>query len=180
MTLKNVKGNFVDISSSTAYAGIQSRELDVVDVNGDRKKDLLILEYTRLSVWLNEGGQHPRMNYSFPINQGRDIAAGDVNLDGRPDIYIAQGSNARFRDIMLINDGNGISYHTIDIPQIFVGEGDIVTAFTNYKNTGRAAFLISNSKWKHGPAPYQLWRSAGCVSRACGARPCAHRRARRY
>jgi hypothetical protein len=156
MTLKNVNGTFVDISSSTAYVGIQSRELDVVDVNGDRKNDLLILEFTRLSVWLNEGGLHPRMNYSFPINQGRDIAAGDVNLDGRPDIYIAQGSNARFRDFMLINDGDGTSFHTLEIPQIFEGESDIVTAFTNWKGTRRTAFLVSNSKWELGPGPYQL------------------------
>ncbi len=156
MTLKNDHGTFVDISDSTAYAGIESRELDVIDVNGDHKNDLLILEFTRLSVWLNEGGQHPRMNYSFKINQGRDIAAGDVNRDGRADIYIAQGTNARFRDIMLINDGDGTSFHTLDIPQIYVGESDVVTPFYNWKGTKRAAFLVSNSKWELGPGPYQL------------------------
>jgi hypothetical protein len=155
-TLKNNRGTFSDISASTAYMGLKSRELDIVDVNGDGRLDLLILEFTRLTVWLNQDGRHPRISYSFAINQGRDIAAGDVNLDGRADIYIAQGSNARFRDIMLINNGNGASYHTMPIPQIFVGDSDIVTAYPNWKGTGRSAFLVSNAKWELGPGPYQF------------------------
>ncbi len=155
-TLKNVKGTFVDITNSTAYRGLQSKEIDVVDVNGDHRNDLLILEATRLSIWLNQGGKHPQMSYSFRINQGRDIAAGDVNLDGRPDIYIAQGSNARLRDYMLINNGNGVSYHTTNLPQIYLGESDVVTTIPDWNNTNRAAFLVSNAKWELGPGPYQL------------------------
>jgi hypothetical protein len=156
MTLKNNEGKLVDVSASTPYRTLKSRELDIADVNGDGKNDILILEFTRLSVWLNVGGKHPRMNYSFKINKGRDIAVGDVNLDGCMDIYIAQGSNEKFRDIMLINDGNGVNYHEIPIPQIKVGESDVATAIPNWNGTKRAAFLVSNAKWNLGPGPYQL------------------------
>ena len=41
------------------------------------------------------------------------------------------------------------------LPQILVGDGDVVTAITNWGGSGRAAFLVSNGKWTV-PGPYQL------------------------
>ena len=83
------------------------------------------------------------------------MAAGDVNLDGAPDVYVVQGENKLYPDIMLINDGDGASFHATPIPQVSEGEGDIATAIPSWRGTGRAAFLVTNGKWTT-PGPSQL------------------------
>ena len=155
MTFKNVNGELQDITAHTAYKGLRVVEFDVADVNGDRRPDLLILEPTRFSVWLNVNGTHPKMNYSRTLKLGRDLAVGDVNLDGKPDIYIVQGTNRSYMDFMLLNNGTGVAFRSIRIPQVLVGDGDVVTAIPNWGGSGRAAFLVSNGKWTV-PGPYQL------------------------
>ena len=66
--------------------------------------------------------------------------------------YIVQGPNSSNQDIMLINNGDGKSYHTIPIPQTTLGDGDVATAIPNWHGTGRAAFLVTNGRWgKQGP-----------------------------
>ena len=81
------------------------------------------------------------------MGRGYDLAVGDVNRDRRPDIFITQGPNNQFQHIMLINDGNGISYHRIPLPVQTEGNGDVATVFLNWRGTGRAAFLVTNGKW---------------------------------
>jgi hypothetical protein len=157
VTYRNNQGVFEDITPSTAYKGLRTREFDFADVNGDTKPDLLIVEEKRFSVWLNVNGAYPKLDYSRPLNLGRDLAVGDVMLDGKPDIDIGEGSNGTFGDVLLINDGNGVSYHVNanPLPQAGQGDTDVVTAIPNWRGTGRAAFLISNGKWGMS-GPYQL------------------------
>jgi hypothetical protein len=56
---------------------------------------------------------------------------------------------------MLINDGDGASFHATPIPRVSEGEGDIATAIPSWRGTGRAAFLVTNGKWTT-PGPFQL------------------------
>ena len=159
LTFKNDRGTgvFKDITASTAYKKLRAREFELADVNGDKRLDLLVVEAERFSVWLNVLGKHPMMNYSRALDLGRDVAVGDVNRDGAPDIYIAQGMNGSFQDILLINNGSGASYHVSvnPLPRLDQGDSDVVTAIPSWRNTGRAAFLISNGKWATA-GPYQL------------------------
>lgn len=152
VTYRNDAGTFTDISDTTAYKKRVAEEIDLADVNGDDRPDLLIVELKRFSVWLNVGGTFPKAHFTFTLQQGRDLAVGDVNLDGKPDIYIVQGSNGSYGDVMLLNNGNGKSYRTLAIPQVTAGDGDVATAIPNWNGIGRAAFLVTNGRWgKVGP-----------------------------
>ena len=155
VTYHNDAGTFRDVSSTTAYENRVAEEIDLADVNGDGRPDLLIVELRRFSVWLNVAGTFPRAHFTYTLQQGRDLAVGDVNQDGKADIYIVQGANNSNQDIMLINNGDGKSYHTIPIPQTTLGDGDVATAIPNWGGSGRAAFLITNGRWGK-PGPVQL------------------------
>ena len=147
LTYKNVSGTFQDITPYAAYRAAPAQAIKLKDVNQDGKPDLLIVEETRFSVWLNRSGKFPRIDFSYPLSDGHDVAVGDVNLDGAPDIYIVQGRNDLYDDVMLINEGNGASYHPISIPQAAEGEGDVATTFPDWGGSGRAAFLVTNGRW---------------------------------
>jgi hypothetical protein len=155
ITYKNNSGTFQDITSTTPYRGVPAREIELKDVNKDGKPDLLIVQQTRLTIRLNASGGFPNVNYSYTLSEGRDTAVGDVNLDGWPDIYIVQGKNSQYGDVMLINNGNGVSYRTMPIPQVSTGDGDVATTIPNWLGTGRAAFLVTNGKWG-SPGPTEL------------------------
>lgn len=155
VTYLNKRGKFVDVTSGTAYKKRAMKDLVLADVNGDRRPDLLMAEYTRFSVWLNVAGKFPKVNYTYSLNQGGDIAVGDVNLDGKPDVLLIQVTNSKYPHIMLINDGNGVSYHRISIPRVSSGNGDTANAIPNWNGTGRTAFLVTNGKWGV-PGPIEL------------------------
>ena len=135
VTYHNDAGTFRDVSSTTAYKKRVSEEIDLADVNGDGRPDLLIVELRQFSVWLNVAGKFPQAHFTYTLQQGRDLAVGDVNQDGKADIYIVQGANSSNQDIMLINNGDGKSYHTIPIPQTTLGNGDVATAIPNWGGT---------------------------------------------
>ena len=147
VTYRNDQGTFTDISAGTAYKKRVAEELELADMNGDGRPDLLIVELRRLSVWLNVDGTFPKANFTFTLQQGRDVAVGDVDLDGKPDIYVVQGPNSSNQDIMLLNNGTGRSYRTMPIPQVTVGDGDVATVIPNWNGSGRAAFLVTNGRW---------------------------------
>jgi hypothetical protein len=155
VTLRNVKGRFQDVTASTAYRKSGPLDIELADLNRDRRPDLLLVEQKRLMVWLNVGGSFPKLSFSYPLAQGRDVAVGDVNLDSAPDLYVVQGDNVSHPDVMLLNNGSGASYRTTSIPQLREGNGDVATAIPNWRGTGRAAFLVTNGRWGV-PGPAQL------------------------
>lgn len=147
LTYKNVAGIFHDVTPGTAYRAVPAQEIKLKDVNQDDKSDLLIVEENRFTVRLNRSGEFSCVDFSYTLNKGHHVAIGDVNLDGAPDIYIVQGRNDLYDDVMLINEGNGTSYHTISIPQASEGEGDVATTIPDWGQSGRAAFLVTNGRW---------------------------------
>lgn len=155
LTYKNVSGVFQAAAPSTAYRNVPAQQIKLEDVNQDGKPDLLIVEQTRFTVWLNRSGCFPSIDFTYPLNDGHDVAVGDVNLDGALDVYIVQGRNDLYDDVMLINEGNGASYHTISVPQASEGEGDVATTIPDWRGSGRAAFLVTNGRWGSA-GPVQL------------------------
>lgn len=162
LTYKNDHGSFVDTTAQTPYQGARSRNIKIVDLNKDGRMDLLIVEQSKLKIWLNsEQGLPSKPSYTRAIAQGRDVAVGDVTDDGALDLYVCTGWNGgdyQQPDLMLINNGDSRSFHTMPIPQVAAGDGDAVAAIPNWRGTGRAAFIVSNSKSGsgHGSGPTQL------------------------
>lgn len=158
MVYRNVGGTFRDITSQMPWSmRSQAWDLELADLNADGRLDLLRVQLKRLHVWLNQGGgRFPATpSYTHILQEAHGVAAGDVNLDGMPDVYVVQASNATLDDVMLINNGSGASYHAMPIPQLRVGSGDAVETFPNWRGTGRAAFLVTNGDLKNR-GPVQL------------------------
>ena len=79
LTYKNDHGSFVDTTAQTPYQGARSRNIKIVDLNKDGRMDLLIVEQSKLKIWLNsEQGLPSKPSYTRAIAQGRDVAVGDV------------------------------------------------------------------------------------------------------
>ena len=84
LTYRNVNGAFVDATSTSSYQDEPSIDIEIVDFDGDGRKDLLLVQPTQLSIWLNAPvGLPVRPSYVRAISAGRDVAVGDVNLDGK-------------------------------------------------------------------------------------------------
>lgn len=162
VTFKNVGGSFVETTATSLFRAIPSRSIKIVDLDRDGRMDVLIVEQSRLRIWLNTASGLPASpSYTRAIAEGRDVAVGDVNNDGRLDLYVCtgwSGGASQQPDLMLINDGNSRSFHTATIPQVTAGDGDAVAPILDWLHTGRAAFLVSNTKsgTAHGPGPTQL------------------------
>jgi hypothetical protein len=92
------------------------------------------------------------------VSDGQDVAVGDVNLDGDPDVYVCTGGSGGTNrpDLMLLNDGSGRAFRSIPIPQTTQGWGDAVAAVPDWRGSGRAAFVVSNSKSGTRNGPTQL------------------------
>ena len=114
------------------------------------------MQPTQLNIWLNAPGGLPSSpSYVRAISAGRDVAIGDVNLDGKPDVYVCtgrlSGRDNQEPDLMLLNDGTGRGFRSIPIPQVTAGDGDMATPIPNWRGSGRAAFLVTNSRTSRGP-----------------------------
>ncbi|MFM2120793.1 MAG: hypothetical protein RL722_2261, partial [Pseudomonadota bacterium] len=78
--------------------------LEIKDMNGDGRPDLVTLTGASLEIWSQQadGSFSSRQQVSLPITDAADIAVGDLDDNGRPDIAVAAG-----RVGVLRQDGQG-------------------------------------------------------------------------
>ena len=129
----------------------------MVDVNGDGKLDVLEVLGTVFRVDLQRGSTFP-IAYQRALTAGRGVSAGDVNGDGRPDVYVVQGENPSGQNVadeMLLNDGTGTSFTEMPIPETTVGAGDDAYAL-DYDHNGLMDFLVLNGGRVDLPGPIEL------------------------
>jgi hypothetical protein len=160
-TYINRRGEFEDFTRRTPYAAANPVQIELHDVDRDtnRRPDLVLIERDQMTIRLNRGGDNPFpvVDYRMPLTSGHDVALGDVNRDGMPDIYIVQSGQGSVNapDVMLINGGSGKAFRELPLPNTTVGRGDAVTTIPKWNSTGRAAFLVTNGRLKHA-GPVQL------------------------
>jgi hypothetical protein len=142
-------GVYVDATRALGLSSANDVDAVVADFDGDGRRDIAQLSAGRLIVSLQRGGRLRRAA-SIGIQAGRAIAAGDVNRDRRPDLYVVQGGSPNRPDLVLINGGSGRSWRRAAVPSVRSGSADDVVAIDHDRN-GRMDFLVLNGNPSSGP-----------------------------
>ena len=148
-------------SNVTASVGLDQSPKDVTlaDVDGDGWQDVIEVESGKLSVFRNTNGKFSR-TFSTTLQYGFSMAAGDVNGDDRPDVYVMRGrggGDGNAPDHVYLNDGNGSGFTRMSsVPSTSQGEADSVAPI-DYDGNGLTDFLVLNGgEGGGGPGPVQL------------------------
>ena len=136
---------FTDVAASVGL-GQSPQDVTLADVNGDSWLDVIEVEPTKLSVFVNTNGKFSSV-FSTTLQYGYSVAAGDVNSDSRPDVYVMRGKDAagaNAPDQVYLNDGDGASFTRMSsIPSTSQGVADSVAPI-DYDGNGLTDFLVLN------------------------------------
>jgi hypothetical protein len=150
---------FTNVAASVGL-GQSPQDVTLADVNGDSWLDVIEVEPTKLSVFVNTNGKFSSV-FSTALQYGYSVAAGDVNSDNRPDLYVMRGtdaSGANAPDQVYLNDGAGTSFTRMpSIPSTSQGVADSVAPI-DYDGNGLTDFLVLNGGGENAdvPGPVEL------------------------
>jgi hypothetical protein len=103
------KGNFIN-SWQKLGGHDAARRVKLADVNGDGCLDAIVFNGDTNRIWLNNGkGYFFDSKQYIGIGENIDLAVGDINNDGHPDIIIAKGAWGKIPKgvEVWISDGKG-------------------------------------------------------------------------
>jgi hypothetical protein len=146
--------------SASVGLGQSPHNVTLADVNGDGWLDVIEVEPNKLSVLVNTNGEFSSV-FSTTLQYGYSVAAGDVNSDNRPDIYVMRGTDTAGNnapDQVYLNDGNGASFTRMSsIPSTSQGSPDSVAPL-DYDGNGLTDFLVLNGggEKESGLGPVEL------------------------
>ena len=147
---RNTRKGLVDVTGRMGIRSFGETDAELIDLNKDGRLDLVQLSENRLRVSIYKNGKYRKV-YQRKLTHGRALAGGDINGDGRPDIYIVRGNSARnYTDIMLVNRKGGTRWSSLLIPQVSGGAGDDAYAI-DHDGNGLDDFLVLNGHNDRGP-----------------------------
>jgi hypothetical protein len=134
-------GKFTNITTSVPYRNVPSRDIEFADLDGvGGRNDLIIVSRRALHLWLNRQGVFPTRRYA--LQEGRDVAVCGLH------VYVVQGDNEDYPDIMYRNDGTGrLTKTAVPLPRAALGNGDIAKCVPNWDGSGGLAILVTNGKF---------------------------------
>jgi hypothetical protein len=149
------------LTDVTGPLGLSARRMSsvwIADFNNDGRNDLVGVNGRLLQLMLQQPDGTFLLKYRLTgLTDAVDVAAGDVNGDAFPDLYIVQGrsggSNAP--DRLLLNKGNGYRFTSMTMPQTSVGAGDAAVPL-DYDRNGLEDFLVLNGRPYPIRGPVQL------------------------
>ena len=147
---KNNQGHGFSDVSSILGPSVNAVDALLVDVNHDNRPDLIVLTKTAVTLRLqNADGTFAKPKTILNVTDGVALAAGDVNGDNNPDIYVVCGrtGTANAQDFLLIGDATG-GFTSQAIPQATEGSGEAAYPI-DYNHSGLTSFLVLN-----GAVPY--------------------------
>lgn len=127
----------------------------LADVDGDGQKDVIEALRSEMRVYLNQGGTFS-LAFSRSVSDGAWVAAGDVNGDDRPDIYLmrrGRGGSANPPDLVYLNNGSGNNFTEMAVPSTSQGDAESVWPMDHDKN-GLTDFLVLTGLTKPGPVQH--------------------------
>ena len=158
---RNNRGSgFTDVAAAVGL-GHDPKDAILADVDGDRWLDVVEVFEDELRVMLNTGDGRFSSAFSAPLSLGLSAAAGDVNGDGRPDIYVMRdndGTGLNAPDQLYLNDGTGKRFFQMpQIPSTEQGRAESVWPI-DHDGNGLTDFLALNGEGEGSDAqgPVQL------------------------
>ncbi len=140
---RNTKTGLVDVTGKMGIKSFDEMDAELVDLNKDGKLDLVQLSQGKIKVSLQKKGRFTKV-FERNLTEGRALASGDVNGDGRGDIYLMRSAPEKnVHDIMLVNRDNGRAWSSMIIPQVSDGAGDDAFAI-DHDGNGLDDFLVLN------------------------------------
>jgi hypothetical protein len=149
----NENGHFVDRTIQTGLEMPSAVDIEVADFNGDGQLDVAQLAADVVRVRLGADGPYEQ-SFELALSEAVAMAVGDVDGDGRPDLYIAQRGAGNSNHLMLVNRDDASNFISMDIPQPGGGRADDVLAI-DHDGNGRTDFVTLNG-WSTNDGPVKL------------------------
>jgi hypothetical protein len=167
---RNTPRGLVDVTRQVGIRSFGEIDAELVDLDHDDRLDLVQLAPTRLRVSHWRNGRF-RPVYERRLTEGRAISGGDVNADGKDDLYIVRADGGRtVPDVLLVNRDAGGAWTSLPIPQAGSGRGDDAVAI-DYDGNGLEDFVVLNGNNARGPIQLIAFYDRPAASTPTGVQP---------
>ena len=144
LTMLTGNGDGTFFMSLRFPTGLTPAAAAAADFNGDGIPDLVVsnsdINAKSVSVLLGNGDGtfQPKTDFSVGNNQAFDLATGDFNGDGRPDVAVVNQTTVT----IMLNDGSG---SLAPAGTLTVGNSPVAVAVADFNGDGNADLAVTNS-----------------------------------